>query len=126
MDNYRIIEVRDKKSRKEFLFLPVRLYKHEKNWIRPLDQDIEMVFDPNKNKFFRNGECIRWILQNAKSETIGRIAAFYTDKLIKDKDQPTGGIGFFECLDDRKLQTGCSIRLKNGLKAKGWKPWMAL
>jgi len=119
MDNYRIIEVRDKKSRKEFLFLPVRLYKHEKNWIRPLDQDIEMVFDPNKNKFFRNGECIRWILQNAKSETIGRIAAFYTDKLIKDKDQPTGGIGFFECLDDQEAANRLFDQAKKWLKGKG-------
>ena len=47
----KLIEVNDKKTAKAFLMLPVRLYKKEKHWIRPLDKDIESVFDPTKNKF---------------------------------------------------------------------------
>ncbi len=60
-----VLEVaNDKKLIKEFLLLPVRLYKKENNWIRPLDKDIEAVFDKKTNKTFRNGECIRWIIKN--------------------------------------------------------------
>ena len=97
------VEVKDKKEKKEFLNLPVRLYKHDPNWIRPLDKDIENVFDPAKNKFFKYGECIRWILLNDQNETIGRVAAFYSERTAtKDNDQPTGGMGFFECINDQK------------------------
>lgn len=93
---------------REFLMLPVRLYTapitdavYRQHWIRPLDKDIENVFDPKQNKAFRHGECARWILINDRGETIGRVAAF-TDrkKALKGNDQPTGGMGFFECVDN--------------------------
>ncbi len=99
----KLIEVTDKQTAREFLMLPVRLYKGVKNWIRPLDNDIEAVFDKEKNKSFRNGELIRWILRNDKNETIGRVAAFVNKKTVhKDNDQPTGGMGFFECIEDKE------------------------
>lgn len=98
-----IVEVNNKSTVREFISLPVRLYKNEKSWIRPLDKDIESVFDPKKNKTFRNGKCIRWILTDDKGQTIGRIAAFINNKTVsKDNDQPTGGVGFFECINDQK------------------------
>ena len=97
-----ILEVKDKKAAKEFLLLPVGLYKSEPNWIRPLDKDLNGVFDPKVNKFFRNGECTRWILKDG-DKVIGRIAAFINKKTVnKDNDQPTGGVGFFECVDNRE------------------------
>src|SRR5690606_4104502 len=82
--------------------LPVRLYKNDENWIRPLDKDIEKVFDPAKNKYFQHGECTRWILVNDQQETIGRVAAFIDRKTAYTFDQPTGGMGFFECINDQK------------------------
>ena len=45
-----IQEVTTSLQAKEFLILPVKIYKHEPNWIRPLDKDIESVFDKEKNK----------------------------------------------------------------------------
>ena len=102
MEQYTLVEVNDKKSRKEFLLLPVSLYKDEKSWIRPLDQDVEKVFDPKINKSFRQGECIRWILSNRHGDTVGRVAAFYDKKVALNNEQPTGGMGFFECINDRQ------------------------
>ena len=99
----KIVEVKDPKAIREFLMLPVRLFQHEKNWIRPLDKDIEDVFDPAKNKFFRHGKAIRWILQDDQDDTIGRVAAFVNNRTKnKGNDQPTGGMGFFECINDQK------------------------
>jgi hypothetical protein len=99
----KLIEVADKQTSREFLMLPVRLYKNEPNWIRPLDKDIDSVFDTKKNKYFRNGELIRWILKDNKGLVIGRVAAFINKKTVhKDNDQPTGGMGFFECIDDKE------------------------
>ena len=48
-----LVEVTHKKETKDFIMLPVRLYKNEKNWIRPLDKDINAVFDTVKNKTFK-------------------------------------------------------------------------
>ena len=102
MQKYTLVEVNDKKTRKEFLMLPVRLYRNEKNWIRPLDEDVEKVFDPKTNKTFRSGECIRWLLVDGNNSAVGRVAAFYDRKISRKHEQPTGGMGFFECINDRE------------------------
>lgn len=95
----KITEVSSRKHIREFLMLPVKLYRKEKHWIRPLDKDIESVFDRQKNKTFRHGECTRWILTDDSGETIGRVAAFFDRRTVaKGNDQPTGGMGFFECV----------------------------
>ncbi|MBW8049347.1 MAG: hypothetical protein FVQ77_03195 [Cytophagales bacterium] len=97
-----IIEVNTKRLQRDFLELPLKIYKDDPNWIRPLDDDIESVFDPDRNKLFRNGEAIRWILKDDSGETIGRVAAFTNNKTASSFDQPTGGMGFFECVNDKK------------------------
>ncbi len=115
-----IVEVGSKSEVKEFLQLPVRLYKDEPTWIRPLDKDIESVFDSKKNKAFRNGKCIRWLLKNDTGQAIGRIAAFVNKKTVnKDNDQPTGGLGFFECINDKKAATILFDTGKDWLEQEG-------
>ncbi|HEY5691973.1 MAG TPA: hypothetical protein VIS49_10985 [Cyclobacteriaceae bacterium] len=115
-----IKEVSSKKEIKEFLMLPVRLYKNSPHWIRPLDADIESVFDKDKNKAFRQGECCRWILQNEDGETIGRVAAFINQKTVKKgNDQPTGGMGLFESIEDKNAAFQLFDQCKNWLTSKG-------
>jgi hypothetical protein len=116
----KIIEVTDKKTARQFLLMPLEIYKDHKAWIRPLDKDIETVFDKNTNKAFRHGICKRWILQNDKGKTIGRVAAFVNRKTMnKGNDQPTGGIGFFECIDDETAAFKLFDTSKDWLEEQG-------
>lgn len=113
-------EVGSPEAAREFLMLPVRLYRSTPHWIRPLDKDIEGVFDPEKNKAFRNGECIRWILRDNSGVVIGRVAAFVNKKtVLKGNDQPTGGLGFFECIDNREAAFLLFDQCKRWLQSKG-------
>ncbi|MCB9002478.1 MAG: hypothetical protein H6537_10960 [Bacteroidales bacterium] len=96
--SYTLVEVNNKKTVKDFLHLPVKLYVDYSNWIRPLDSDIEKVFDPKQNKNFRRGDAIRWVLYE-DNMPIGRIAAFFDKDIAKNSEQPTGGVGFFECIN---------------------------
>lgn len=116
----KILEVNSPKLVREFLMLPVRLYKQEPRWIRPLDKDIESVFDPERNKTFRHGECIRWILTDDNGETIGRVAAFVNQKTVsKGNDQPTGGMGFFECINNKQAAFLLFDQCRQWLRSKG-------
>jgi hypothetical protein len=121
------VEVTDTRTKKDFLELPVKIYKNDDQWIRPLDKDIEAVFDKSKNKFFRQGEAIRWVLYDGK-KPVGRIAAFYNRKTGKGFEQPTGGIGFFETVNDKEtikmLPLHYLTRVRNGCLQKAWKQWM--
>ncbi len=115
-----LIEVNDKKTAHDFLHVPVLLYKNDPNWIRPLDKDIEQVFDAQKNKAFRHGEAIRWILKDESGKLIGRVAAFVNKKYkTKGDTVPVGGIGFFECIDEQSAANGLFNACKNWLQEKG-------
>lgn len=115
-----IVEVTSPEHKKAFIKLPLSIYDKQSSWIRPLDKDIEAVFDPKKNKTFRNGECIRWILTNEKGKTIGRIAAFINKKTVdKDNEQPTGGLGFFECINDQAAAFKLFDTAKDWLAKRG-------
>jgi hypothetical protein len=115
-----LIEVNSPALVREFILFPVKLYANEPNWIRPLDKDIESVFDAEKNKTFRHGKCIRWILTNNKKETIGRVAAFVNEKTVKKgNDQPTGGMGFFDCINDQQAAFTLFEACKKWLQAEG-------
>ena len=97
-----LIPVTDRQTAKRFLLMPLHIYKNDSHYIRPLDKDISAVFDPEKNKAFRHGECTRWLLEDDEGKDIGRIAAFVNKKYRNKGDtQKTGGVGFFECINDQ-------------------------
>jgi hypothetical protein len=50
-----IVKVQDDQSALDFLRVPTRIYRNDPNWIRPLDQDIETIFDPKQNEAFKGG-----------------------------------------------------------------------
>ncbi len=98
-----LVKVFDNKTAKQFLEVPLVIYKEDPNFIRPLDKDVNEVFDPEKNKAFRFGECERWLLTDDEENLIGRIAAFVNKKYKNKGDtQPSGGIGFFECINNQQ------------------------
>ncbi|MDQ6845435.1 MAG: hypothetical protein M3Z92_13970 [Bacteroidota bacterium] len=99
----RLIQLSDPKSSKAFLKVPLHIYKDDPSFIRPLDKDINEVFDPKKNKTYRFGESARWLLTDDDGNLIGRIAAFVNRKYKnKGDEQPTGGVGFFECINNQE------------------------
>ncbi len=116
-----ITQVDSKADKKAFLDVARVIYKDDKNWICPLDIDIEAVFDPARNNFFQHGKCARWILKDDNGELIGRVAAFINDKKAYNYEQPTGGMGFFECIDDQEAGFLLFDTAKQWLTANGMK-----
>jgi hypothetical protein len=113
-------EVKTPDEARAFLQLPLQLYKDTPRWIRPLDKDIDSVFDSEKNKAFRHGECVRWLLFNEQHQIIGRVAAFVNQKTVnKGNKQPTGGIGFFECINDQRAAFMLFDQCKQWLQQRG-------
>ncbi len=110
----------DKDLKRTFLEFPVSLYASDPNWIRPLDQDIEFIFDPNKNSHLKKGEAIRWILFSENQRPIGRVAAFYENKEPDKSNLKMAGMGFFEVIDDENAAKILFDACKNWLTEKGF------
>ena len=114
-----VIKVSDKKHQREFLEVPRILYKDDDTWVCPLDIHINAIFDPRKNIFYKHGEAERWILKDEKGHLAGRVAAFIDKNTAFKNDQPTGGMGFFECINDKQAAFLLFDTARDWLKAKG-------
>lgn len=104
----KILAITTPQLEKQWMRLPWLIYANDPNWIPHLKQDVEKVFDASKNKLLQAGKdgqkagvVQRWLLLNKDEKPIGRIAAFVNPRTAYTEVQPTGGVGFFECIHDQ-------------------------
>src|SRR3954454_4522453 len=115
-----LIEVNNASTVKEFIRVNVLLNRSNPNYIRPLENEVNDVFDPSKNKNYKYGETKRWVLKDDNGKLIGRIAAFIHSIYInKGTEYPTGGIGFFDCINDQTAANKLFDAAKEWLQSKG-------
>ncbi len=100
-----IVQVNTPSLIRSFLDFNAIANKDNPNYIRPLDNEVEAVFDPNKNKLYKEGGAAnRWIAQNENGEPIGRIAAFFYPKYVnKGTEYPVGCVGFFDAIHNQAI-----------------------
>ena len=116
---YRLIPVTDKRTRKQFHDVMRSIYKNDINFICPPDKVIEGIFTPGENVFFNHGEATRWILLDQNNKLAGRVAAFINRKKAYTFQVPTGGMGFFECVNDYKAAEILFENCRTWLAEKG-------
>ena len=117
-----LLEVTDARLARQFIELPARLHQGVPDYIGPLENEVEDVFDPNKNPKFVNGEAIRWVLTDpATGAVLGRVAAFLNRDAVdvQNADLPTGGLGFFECVNDQAAANQLFDAGRQWLAARG-------
>ncbi len=116
----KIIPVTTAKLMRDFLEMPLAVYKDYPQWIRPLDKDILSVFDRKKNPVARDDNFRLWLLRDSHGRDAGRIAAFINHKTkLKNNDYPVGGMGFFECINDKQAAFTLFDTAKEWLISKG-------
>ena len=117
-----LIEITTPRQQQQFDALPHRLHRHAPAYIGPLDNEVDAVFDPAKNKLFAaGGQARRWLLTNERDVVIGRVAAFVNPLTATTLDAtlPTGGLGFFECVDDQAAANALFDVATEWLRAQG-------
>lgn len=95
-----VIEVAGAPLEQSFIQVPDFIYRNDPNWISPMEGEVEGIFDPSVNPYFRHGDAKRWIAVDVSGKPVGRIAAFVNYDKIKEGDLRVGGIGFFESAND--------------------------
>lgn len=98
-----IAPVHSRKEEKAFLDFPRKLYRNDPFHVVQFDSEIKNAFNPKINPYFKHGDAFRWIVLNDRGETVGRIAAFYDTYKDEADYVRSGGCGFFESIDDKKV-----------------------
>lgn len=113
-----VIEVTNKQTIDIFHRIPCLIYENDKNFIHSLKIQIEETFNPQKNAKYKIGNACRWVLKK-NNNFIGRIAAFFDSDYSGQYEQPTGCIGFFECINDEPAAFLLFNTAKNWLEKYG-------
>lgn len=115
-----VIEVTTPEEIRDFIEVNAVMNSGNPNYIRPLDNEVEAVFNPKKNKNFKYGEAKRWIALDDEGGVIGRIAAFTNERYInKGTEFKAGGVGFFDCINDQAVANVLFDTAKAWLELKG-------
>lgn len=114
-----IVEITNSKDWKLFHKVPHVVYKNDPNWITPLESDINNVLSARSNKAFENGEARCWVILDDKGSPSGRIAAFIDHYKNKDQTFAGGGIGFFECIENKDYAFTLFKLAENYLQERG-------
>ncbi len=112
-------EVRNRRLKKAFLQVPRIIYREDETWVCPLDREIESIFDPKKNVYFKRGEATRWVLYDDRKQLIGRVAAFIDRNSCDKQDPRSGGMGFFECIHGQEAANLLFDAAREWLKERG-------
>jgi hypothetical protein len=116
----KVIEVNSTSTAKDFIRVNVLMNQSNPAYIRPLDNEVNDVFNPSKNKSFKYGEINRWVLKSDDGKLTGRIAAFTNKKYInKGTGFATGGVGYFDCINDQQAANLLFDTAKQWLVGKG-------
>lgn len=100
--SYNVELVQSSQQIDAFHQLPFRIYKDFPQWSPPFRSEIESIFNPDKNAFFKKGECERYLVKKG-GKVVGRFAVMKTPRRDKVFDPPMGGIGFIEMENDLAL-----------------------
>jgi len=77
------------------------VYAGDKQYVYPLQDDIENILS-EKNPAYTGSNLRMWVVKDGK-KPVGRIAAFIDESRHQENTLPTGGIGFFESIEDQTV-----------------------
>ncbi|TVQ66846.1 MAG: hypothetical protein EA360_05015 [Balneolaceae bacterium] len=95
---FNFIKVTDKNEVNTFHTFPFELYKEYPMWCPPFRFEIEQIFDPEKNPFYRHGECERYIMMDGK-DVAARFAVMNHSRKDAVFNPKMGGMGFLEMVN---------------------------
>lgn len=112
-----IREVGNKKSLREFVFLPEAL-PHPPPWVPPIYSDDLGLFDPKRNLAFRY--CtVRLLLACRNGRPVGRVVGIINHRANSFRNENIARFGFLEAGDDPEITEALLSEIEGWAKSQG-------
>lgn len=108
----------DKRTFRDFLRLPYRIYAGDPNWVAPLLMDIKKMFDREKHPFHSHSEVEPFVAYR-DGKPVGRIVAVHNRNHVAFHEELAGFFGFFECEDRQETADALFDRVSDWLRERG-------
>lgn len=91
--------VTTRRDLRAFVAFPWQVYRDDPNWVPPLISERLEYLNPDTGPFYDHADVALFLALRG-GEVVGTAAAFVDHHLAERRQQPEGGFGFFEVLDD--------------------------
>ena len=98
--DYEIKAVDDRRTMREFLGLPFRVYRDNPHWVPPLRAEVRRTLDTSKNPYFADATLDMYVC-SCDGLPVARAALVVNREHCRKFNTRTGFFGFFESLDDQ-------------------------
>ncbi len=115
------IEIRAVATRREardFIDVAAIAQGAHARWVRPLDLEQALIFNPAFSPFARTNPTQRFVAYR-DGRPVGRVAAIHNLEHLATHDDATGHFGFFEAIDDLAVVRELMASAESWLAAKG-------
>ncbi len=117
---YKFQLVRSKKEIKRFHDFSFEIYRDDPNWVPPFRFEIEKIFNPKLNSFYKKGECERYLMMDDE-RTVARFAVMNHSEKDLVFDPKMGGFGFIEMVDNQEVADAMIDFVKTWHKQRGYR-----
>jgi hypothetical protein len=114
----KVLSVRSKEEREQFLRLPWNLYDRRPSWVPNLLMLQREAIDPKKNPFFGHGEAELFLALRG-GLPVGRISASIDHDHNRYHNEHTGFFGFFESIEDGEVAGALLGSAEGWLRERG-------
>lgn len=111
-------QITKKRDFKKFVKFPDRLYKDNKNYVPPFEQDELDLTNPKKNACFEESEAA-YFLAEKDGKVVGRIAGIISHAYNLKNNAKRARFSRFECIEDKEVADKLLEACENWAREKG-------
>ncbi|MFZ2095569.1 MAG: hypothetical protein WAV05_02915 [Anaerolineales bacterium] len=100
------IDPLDRYRSQQFIDLPFKIYKNTTQWVPPLDSDNKLIFNQQRNPFYRHSHAAFFLAISADGAAIGRLAMLNNQHYNDFNHERTAFFYLFECTHDFEAADG--------------------
>lgn len=113
-----IKEVKSRRDKRKFIYLPEKVHKNDPKWLPPLYMDEWELFNEKKNKSFLYSDTIL-LLAYKNNKLYGRIMGIINRRYNEIHNEQHGRFCFMECYDDQDVVHALITAVEDWAREKG-------
>jgi GNAT superfamily N-acetyltransferase len=118
MEEIVIKEVKTRRDKRKFIFLPPKVHKNDPTWLPPIYMDEWELFDEKNNKSYKYADTILLLAYRGK-KVVGRIMGIINRRYNTIHNEQHGRFCFLECYEDQDVVHALISHIEKWAREKG-------
>ncbi len=118
MEDIIVREVKTRRDKRKFIYLPARVHKSDPNWLPPIYFDEWLLFDEKQNKSYLYSDTVIYLAFRG-AKVVGRIMGLINKRFNNIHKEQYGRFCFLECFEDREVFHELINKVENWARDKG-------